>query len=70
MGVIWKAGTMPNAHLAWMSIVETTSKTGRRYDPDHEDATAVWLRTIAVVTVFACALTSALTYAFVKMAGG
>lgn len=70
MAYVWKAGTMPNPHLVWMSILDVTKTTGRKHDPEAEDNLTFWLRTLAVVTTFACALTAAGTYLFVKFAGG
>ncbi|TXH57927.1 MAG: hypothetical protein E6Q97_03580 [Desulfurellales bacterium] len=68
MGVIWKPGTMPNAHLVWMSILDATARTGRR-DTEIEDPIAFWVRTCALCMIATAVLTALGTGAFLKLTG-
>jgi hypothetical protein len=68
--LIWKPGTLPNAHLVWMSVLDATARTGKRDDGQGEDQLSFWLRTCAVCIVFSAAISGASVALLIKLTGG
>jgi hypothetical protein len=67
--IAWKPNTLVNAHLLWLSVLDSTRKAGKKV-VESEDSIAFWIRTTVVVSLFTSAMTGLGVWALMKLTGG